>query len=248
MKVLLSPAKKLDFSKTPDLKDVNNIVFPQKTAQLQNELKKYSSQEIGNAMKLSPQLSELNYQRFQMMGSSLNEKGCAGFVFNGEVYSGLDITSLTKDDLIEAEEKLRILSGLYGILTPCTLIEPYRLEMGTKLAIGGHKNLYQFWEEDILNFIQREESEVIVNLASTEYSKAARLKQFSGKVITPVFKEFKKGDYKVVMVYAKQARGMMAHWIIKERIQNYQDLKNFNQAGYLFNEELSSEHEWVFTR
>ena len=160
----------------------------------------------------------------------------------------MDITSFTKDDLIEAEKKLRILSGLYGILTPSTLIEPYRLEMGTKLAIGGHKNLYQFWEEDILNFIQREESELIVNLASTEYSKAARLKQFSGKVITPVFKEFKKGDYKVVMVYAKQARGMMAHWIVKERIQNYQDLKNFNKAGYLFNEELSSEHEWVFTR
>ena len=248
MKVLLSPAKKLDFSKSTKIDNKKNSIFPLKTEKLKNVLKTFSVKKFGELMKLSPQLSDLNYQRFQLMGSELNEKAHAGFAFNGEVYSGLDIESFSENDLKEAEGKLRILSGLYGVLTPSTLIEPYRLEMGTKLVVEGNKNLYDFWGDDIIDFLQNEEKEVIINLASNEYNKAAKLKKFDGTVITPIFKEFKNGNYKVIMVYAKRARGMMAQWIIKNRIEKYNDVKNFTLGGYVFSEELSSEDEWVFTR
>tara|TARA_B100001094_G_scaffold326831_1_gene383741 strand:- start:615 stop:1361 length:747 start_codon:yes stop_codon:yes gene_type:complete len=248
MKVLLSPAKKLDFSKSTIIDSEKNYIFPLKTEKLKNVLKTFSVKKFGELMKLSPQLSDLNYQRFQLMGSELNEKSHAGFAFNGEVYSGLDIESFSENDLKEAEGKLRILSGLYGVLTPSTLIEPYRLEMGTKLVVEGNKNLYDFWGDDIIDFLQNEEKEVIINLASNEYNKAAKLKKFDGTVITPIFKEFKNGNYKVIMVYAKRARGMMAQWIIKNRIEKYNEVKNFTLGGYVFSEELSSEDEWVFTR
>ena len=248
MKVLLSPAKKLDFSKSTKISLERNDIFPLKTEKLKNVLKTFSVKKIGELMKLSPQLSDLNYQRFQLMGSKLNEKAHAGFAFNGEVYSGFDIESFSENDLKEAEGKLRILSGLYGVLTPSTLIEPYRLEMGTKLVVEGNKNLYDFWGDDIIDFLQNEEKEVIINLASNEYNKAAKLKKFDGTVITPIFKEFKNGNYKVIMIYAKRARGMMAQWIIKNRIEKYNDVKNFTLGGYVFSEKLSSEDEWVFTR
>lgn len=248
MKILLSPAKKLDFSKVPKIDTANECLFPQKTKKLKELLKTFSAKKIGELMKLSPQLSNLNYQRFQSMGIDLNEKSRAGFAFNGEVYSGLDIESFSEEDLDEAERKLRILSGLYGVLKPSTIIEPYRLEMGTKLVVDGSKNLYEFWGNEVLEFLEEEEEEVIINLASNEYNKVAQLKKFGGTVITPIFKEFKNGEYKVIMVYAKRARGMMAQWIIKNKIERYTDVKNFTQEGYLFNNQLSADNEWVFTR
>ena len=248
MKILLSPAKKLDFSKAPKIDAVNECVFPQKTEKLKELLKTFSPKKIGELMKLSPQLSNLNHQRFQTMGSDFNEKSRAGFAFNGEVYAGLDIESFSEEDLDEAERKLRILSGLYGVLKPSTLIEPYRLEMGTKLVVDGNKNLYEFWGNDVLEFLEKEEEEVIINLASNEYNKVAQLKKFDGAVITPIFKEFKNGEYKVIMVYTKRARGMMAQWIIKNKIERHKDVRNFTKGGYIFNEKLSLDNEWVFTR
>lgn len=248
MKILLSPAKKLDFNKSPEVSGNAEGFFPNKTERLQKHLKKQSAKKIGALMKLSPQLSDLNFQRFQMMGDAKNEKSLAGFAFNGEVYSGLDIESFSKKDLEVAEDKLRILSGLYGVLKPSSVIEPYRLEMGTKLAVGAKKNLYEFWGDDIIKFLHEEEQELIVNLASNEYNKAAKLKDFKGRVVTPNFKEFKNGDYKTIMVFAKKARGTMARWIIQNDVNEAEEIKNFTEDGYVFNEELSSENDWIFTR
>ncbi len=248
MKILLSPAKKLDFSKSPETSNAEKPFFQSKTDGLLNVLRKKSAKQIGELMKLSPQLADLNYQRFQVMGEESNEKSLAGFAFNGEVYTGLDIQSFSKEDLNKAEDKLRILSGLYGILKPSTVVEPYRLEMGTKLVVGKNKNLYEYWGDEILNFIQAEEKDLIVNLASNEYNKAAKLKQFKGRVVTPNFKEFKNGDYKTIMVFAKKARGTMAKWIIQNDIEDAESIKNFTEDGYVFNEGLSSENDWVFTR
>lgn len=248
MKILLSPAKKLDFNKSPKTTDLPLGFFPKKTERLQKQLKKQSAKKIGDLMKLSPQLSDLNYQRFQMMGEEANEKSLAGFAFNGEVYTGLDIESFSKKDLAVAEDKLRILSGLYGVLNPSSVIEPYRLEMGTKFSMGTKKNLYEFWGNDIINYLHEEEQELIVNLASNEYNKAAKLKDFKGRVVTPNFKEFKNGDYKTIMVFAKKARGTMARWIIQKDVNNAEEIKNFTEDGYVFNEKLSSENDWIFTR
>jgi len=248
MKILISPAKKLDFSKSPIINEENTCFFSKKTERLQKHLKKFSAKKIGALMKLSPQLAELNYERFQLMGSDENERSLAAFAFNGEVYSGLHITSFSDKELESAQDKLRILSGLYGILKPNTVVEPYRLEMGTKLPVGKNKNLYDFWGDDIINFLNNEEDELIVNLASNEYNKAAQLKKFKGEVVTPNFKEFKNGDYKTIMVFAKKARGTMAKWIIKNDISKLEDLKNFSEDGYLFNESLSSENDLIFTR
>ncbi len=248
MKILLSPAKKLDFSKSPIIQNEQGSVFEKKTIKLQKALKKFPVQKIGTLMKLSPQLSQLNFDRFQRMGEPTNEKSLSGYAFNGEAYSGLDITSFSERDLEEAESKLRILSGLYGVLKPSSVIEPYRLEMGTKLVLDNNKNLYEFWGDDILNFLKKEEQELIINLASNEYNKAAKLKQFNGVVITPNFKEFKNGDYKTIMVFAKKARGKMARWIIQNRVKKAEEIKNFTEDGYIFNEELSFGNDWIFTR
>lgn len=248
MKIILSPAKKLDFSKSKDKKTGSGLVFPIKTNKLIRKMKTLTLKELGDLMKLSPQLSDLNYQRYQLMGDPSNEISKAAEAFNGEVYTGLDFSSFSPKSLNSAQEKLRILSGLYGILKPDTIIEPYRLEMGTKLNIEESKNLYDFWGEDILHFLESEESETIVNLASAEYSKAAKLKQFRGAVITPHFKEFKNGEYKVIMMYAKKARGTMANWIIKNDINKANEIKNFTEDRYLYNEGLSSDQDWVFTR
>ena len=248
MKILLSPAKKLDFSKSANKEIGSELIFPNKTNKLIQKMKSLSVDEIRTLMRLSPQLSDLNYGRYQSMGKNENEVSFAANAFNGEVYSGLDFRSFSVNDLASAQDKLRILSGLYGVLKPNTIIEPYRLEMGTKLDVEGSGNLYGFWGDDILNFLENEETENIVNLASNEYSKAAKLKQYRGTVITPHFKEFKNGDFKVVMVYAKKARGMMAKWIIKNDISSSEDIKNFTEDGYVFNEGLSFGNDWVFTR
>ncbi len=248
MKIILSPAKKLDFSKSANTKNGSELIFPKKTGKLVQKMKSLSIDELGVLMKLSIELSDLNYGRYQMMGSKENESSLAADAFNGEVYSGLDFKSFSSSESKSAQEKIRILSGLYGVLKPNTIIEPYRLEMGTKLDVEGSKNLYNFWGDDILNFLLGEETETIVNLASNEYSKAAKLKQFNGTVITPHFKEFKNGDFKVIMVYAKKARGAMAKWIIKNNIHHSEEIKNYTEDGYIFNEGLSSGKDWVFTR
>ena len=211
-------------------------------------LKTKNEKQIGEMMKLSEALSSLNYERFQNFGSDKNPHKEAAFVFNGEVYAGLNAEGFTEKELTFATNSLRILSGLYGILKPGDIIQPYRLEMGTKLKFKNNKNLYDFWGDEIANFLNKEEQELIINLASNEYNKVAKLKTLDANIITPNFKEFKNGSYKTIMVYAKKARGMMARWIIQNEVNKIEILKSFNQDKYCFNEELSDGNDWIFTR
>jgi cytoplasmic iron level regulating protein YaaA (DUF328/UPF0246 family) len=205
-------------------------------------------------MSISQDLAELNFERFQNFVNP-NEDGegllPAILAFSGEVYKGFDAESLNENQSDLAQNQIRILSGLYGILKPFDLIYPYRLEMGTKFPnTKKHNNLYTFWGTKITNSIQKDlqDGEPLVNLASAEYSKVVNFKQFKNPVITPVFKEFKNGDYKMVMMYAKHARGEMARYIVCKEMDNIEKLKLFNQGGYEYSEKLSSESNWVFVR
>ncbi|MFT6715700.1 MAG: cytoplasmic iron level regulating protein YaaA (DUF328/UPF0246 family) [Saprospiraceae bacterium] len=250
--ILLSPAKKLNFDcPIPEL-NYQEPVFWEKTTLLAKTLKKLSVKKIGKLMHLSLDLSSLNHDRYQKFQIEQTKKISkpAMFVFNGEVYTGLDAQSFNKKDLAYADKHLRILSGLYGILKPLDFIQPYRLEMGTKLTVRKSKNLYQFWDEDICNEINSSltESDVIINLASNEYFKAAKEKELATRIITPTFKDFKNGEYKTVMVYAKKSRGQMAKFIVQNQISDPEKLKLYDTGGYEFNEKLSSADNWVFTR
>jgi len=253
MKVVLSPAKAIDLSKTLTTQEVSIPHFINEAEGLVKKLKKFSSKKIGGMMHLSKDLSDLNYQRYQnweKVDAISEETGQVSAIFNGEVYKGLDALSFNENELIIAQDKIRILSGLYGVLKPMDIVYPYRLEMGTKWAVTPSKtNLYKFWGTQLADFLNKENPDgVLVNLASTEYFKAIDKKTIKGRIITPSFKEFKNGDYKVVMVYAKKARGLMARYIVKNNISNPEELKSFNIDGYRFDENLSSENDWVFTR
>lgn len=253
MKVLLSPAKALDMDKEINAPSTSEPVFMEQSAALMKKLARLSPKKIGSMMHLSKDLADLNHDRFQTWEpeTSLNGKNTYAIAaFNGEVYRGFDAPSLSKDKMIEAQNTVRILSGLYGILKPLDIIYPYRLEMGTKWSVTPKTNsLYKFWGSKIADALNAEnEDGIIVNLASTEYFKAVDRKALKGTVITPTFKEFKNGDYKVIMVFAKRARGSMARYIVDHSITNPEDLKAFDTDGYRYDENLSSENDWVFTR
>lgn len=252
LKILLSPAKKLNFEQELEGFDYAEPILWKSTEKLSKELKKLSVKKIANLMDLSLDLAQLNYKRyqeFQTTQTSLISKP-AVFVFNGEVYNGLKANEFNLSDLEFAQKNLRILSGLYGLLKPLDFIQPYRLEMGTSLAVGKNKNLYEFWGSTITKVFQQDlnNEDVVVNLASNEYFKAIKSKDIKNRIVTPLFKEFKNGEYKTVMVFAKNARGTMAKWIIKNKIQNVEELQTFCENGYQFNPALSSQNEWVFAR
>ncbi len=253
MKVLLSPAKALDMDKKINAPSVSEPVFLEQSAALIKKLARFSSKKIGNMMHLSKDLSDLNHERFQTWEpeTSLNGKNTYAIAaFNGEVYRGFDAPSISKEKMIEAQNTIRILSGLYGILKPLDVIYPYRLEMGTRWPVTPKTtSLYKFWGSKIADLLNEEnEDGIIVNLASAEYFKAVDRKALKGTIITPTFKEFKNGDYKVIMVFAKRARGSMARYIVDHSITNPQNLKAFDIDGYRYDENLSSENDWVFTR
>lgn len=252
MKVLLSPAKAIDMSKRLNSSEVCTPVFMSEAESLMKKMSKFSANKIGKMMHLSTDLSQLNYDRNQNWNTETDlteETGHAIAAFNGEAYRGFDALTLDAAGLQIANDKVRILSGLYGILKPLDVIHPYRLEMGTKWEVTPtKKNLYQFWGDKISNALAEEEEEVIVNCASAEYFKAAKLKSLKARIITPVFKDLKNGDYKVIMVYAKQSRGAMARFIVDNNINDPEEIKAFDVGGYRYDENLSSENEWVFTR
>jgi len=203
-------------------------------------------------MKLSDKLATLNVNRFQHWATpfTLENARPAMYAFKGDVYTGLDAYSLKKSDVNFAQKHLRMLSGLYGVLRPLDLIQPYRLEMGIKFANQRGSNLYEFWGDLITQKINEEPvaKDVILNLASNEYFKAVKTKQLNASVITPVFKDEKNGKYKIISFYAKKARGLMAAYVIKNRIKNVDEIKKFDVAGYQFNPEQSTDKEWVFLR
>jgi cytoplasmic iron level regulating protein YaaA (DUF328/UPF0246 family) len=245
MKIIISPAKKLATDNF--INKGTSIQFLEETKYLVKELKTYTVSDLKSLMKLSDNLAQLNWQRFQDWNTK--DVGQALFMFKGDVYQGLKAETLTSIELDFAQENLRILSGLYGLLKPKDLIFPYRLEMGTKLITKTGNNLYKFWEnrlhQALLSELKNEEE--IINLASEEYSKALQINKFSNPVITPVFKDLKNGKLKVISFFAKRARGEMVNFIIKNKIKNSENLKSFSNLGYQFTEG-TKKGEFLFTR
>ena len=202
---------------------------------------------------ISQKLSDLNWKRNNDYVNNHNDKNSrpAVFAFNGDVYNGIDVKTLSEDKVYDLQKSLRILSGYYGVLKPLDLIQPYRLEMGTKLAVNGSENLYKFWSENITNSILDEMSteDLLINLASNEYFEAFDKKKFDGRIISPVFKDFKNGKLKIISFYAKKARGMMVRYIVDNSVSSYNELLGFNLGNYSYNEaETSDENFPVFTR
>ncbi len=256
MKVLLSPAKSLDYNTKIDCLDFSIPTYLKDSEILAKKMGKISPSKIAKMMTLSKDLAELNHHRYQNWESpndSYDSNRQCVFAFSGEVYKGFDAWSLSKSQLDLAQDRIRILSGLYGILKPLDLIYPYRLEMGTKWEITPKiKNLYSFWGSKIIDFLNEEmkisgESEII-NLASNEYFKAVDLKKNKNKIITPIFKDFKNGEFKMIMMYAKHARGAMARYIITNNINTSEELKLYSIDGYQFDVNQSNENEFVFVR
>ena len=245
MKIIISPAKKI--ANDNFINKGTSIQFLKETNYLVKELKNYTVSDIKSLMKLSDNLAQLNWQRFQDWNTK--DVGQALFMFKGDVYKGLKADTLTNVELDFAQENLRILSGLYGLLKPKDLIYPYRLEMGTKLITKTGNNLYKFWEnrlhQSLLSELKNEEA--IINLASEEYSRALQFSKFDNPVITPIFKDFKNGKLKVISFYAKKARGEMVNFIIKNKIKKSENLKSFSNLGYQFTEE-TEKGEFVFVR
>lgn len=255
MIALLSPAKNLDFTTAPATSICTQPLFQEESQQIINKIKKVSKKKIAELMKLSDNLASLNYERYQTWSLPLTPQNAkqAAMAFNGEVYSGLDANNWPANCYDFAQEHLRILSGLHGLLKPLDLIQPYRLEMGTSFSPKpSQKNLYQFWGKKIAHQLNSDLAQqgdnVIVNLASNEYFKAVDTKTLKANIITFQFKENKAGEYKTLMVYAKKARGSMAAFMIKNGIVQAQDLKAFDTDGYCFNPKLSTETDWTFTR
>lgn len=252
MLILVSPAKSLNFDKQNIVSDYTNPQFKKEASQLVQVLKKLKMQDLSKLMSISDKLAQLNVERFgvwQKQHEIENSKQ-AILSFTGDVYQGLQAETFSQEDFNFAQNHLRILSGLYGILRPLDLIQPYRLEMGTKLVFKDFKNLYGFWQEKITKEVNKilKEEKVLVNLASNEYFKSVQSKNIKGEIITPIFKE-KRGDiYKVISFSAKKARGLMSAFIIKNKIDNVEDIKAFSEENYSFNSELSKEKEWVFVR
>ena len=252
MKIVISPAKSLDFETKVPTTEFSEGIFLNEAEKLNGVLKKKSPKKLSQLMHISDKLGELNWQRNQdcKLPFSLDNAKQAVFAFKGDVYIGLDAYTLSLEQISQLQDKLRILSGQYGLLKPLDLMQPYRLEMGTKLKVGGKDNLYQYWDKKITNALNEElnKDEVFVNLASNEYFKAVNPKLLKVPVITPVFKDYKNGKLKIISFFAKKARGLMVRYIIDNSIEKAEDLKGFNYEGYAFDANLSSENELVFTR
>ncbi|UMB60493.1 peroxide stress protein YaaA [Lutibacter sp. A80] len=252
MKLVISPAKSLDYKSTVPTSQFTEGIFLNEAAKLNVVLKKKSPKALSELMSISPKLGELNWQRNQdwQLPFSLENARQAVYAFNGDVYSGLDAYSLPLEKLEQLQDKLRILSGQYGILKPLDLMQPYRLEMGTKLKVGSRNNLYEFWGEKVTESLnsEMEADEVFVNLASNEYFKVINTKLLKVPVITPVFKDYKGEKLKIISFYAKKARGLMVRYIIDNNIETVEGLKDFNSKGYVFDSKLSNEKELIFTR
>ena len=225
-------------------------LFPQEIKQLGKKLQSLSVAEIAKLMKISEKLAELNFKRFQELGSKQASKKAAILAYQGDVYQGLAAESLSLDDLHFADEHLLILSGLYGALRPLDAIQAYRLEMGIKLATSQHSDLYSFWHDQLNAYINQrlQQEEFLINLASEEYAKVIDYKHLKGKVINIVFKDLHKGQYKIIGLFAKKARGLMAQFIIKNRITNPSELRRFCLSGYQFIDTLSSDEQFIFHR
>lgn len=252
MKILISPAKSLNFEKELTTTTFSESQFLKQAATIQNTLKKKKPKQLSELMDISEKLAELNWQRNQEWQTpfTLENARQAVYAFDGDVYTGLDVYSLSEDKIRVLQDKVRILSGLYGLLKPLDLMQAYRLEMGTSIAIGKNKNLYEFWKSTITKALNEElqENEPLINLASNEYFSAVDIKSLKVPVITPEFKDYKDGKLKMISFFAKKARGMMVRYILDSTAETIEDLKGFNYEGYAFDANLSKGNTLVFTR
>ena len=252
MKIILSPAKSLEFETKATTSKYTQPVFLEQAQKLNGVLKKRSAKQISKLMSVSDALGQLNFQRNQdwNVPFTIENSKQAIYAFRGDVFRGFDIDSLPDNKLDQLQDKLRILSGQYGLLKPLDLMQAYRLEMGTKLKIGRKNNLYQFWDTTITDALNNElkDDEPLINLASKEYFKVIQTKILKTPMITPVFKDFKNGEYKTIMTFAKLARGYMLRYIIDHDIETVEGLKGFTTQGYGFDANMSTETELVFTR
>ncbi|MEL7487562.1 MAG: peroxide stress protein YaaA [Pseudomonadota bacterium] len=254
MLILLSPAKNLDFDPAPDAPAATKPALAKETALLAEETRKLTRAKIKSLMNISDALADLNFERFQAFKTSGRISGAkqAALAFNGDVYLGLDAKTLSAEDLAYAQDRLRILSGLYGLLRPLDAIQPYRLEMGSRLKNERGATLYDFWGDRIAREINKaaksHDDPSIVNLASKEYFGAVDQATLKFPIVTPTFKEEKDGRLRQLQFFAKRARGLMARWAIENRIETVSDLKDFNVEGYAFSRDGSDETNWLFTR
>lgn len=252
MKIVISPAKSLNFEKELPTNRFSEPKFLKEATTIQKTLKKKKPKQLMELMDISDKLAELNWQRNQDWQTPFTTENArpAVYAFDGDVYQGLDVYTLPEDKLDVLQDKLLILSGLYGLLQPLDLIQPYRLEMGTSLPIGKNKNLYEFWKKTITKQLNSElqKDELFINLASNEYFSAVDAKALKVPVITPEFKDYKDGKLKMISFFAKKARGLMVRYIIDTNAETIDDLKAFNYEGYAFDANLSSGNKLVFTR
>ncbi len=253
MKILLSPAKSLDFESKLPTDKTSQPIFLGEAEKLNAVLEKKSKKQLKDLMNISDNLAELNYQRYKDFSTPFNSINSrpAIYAFSGDVYVGLDAYSIQKNKIQLLQERVRIISGLYGILKPLDLIQPYRLEMGTDLKVYTKKNLYEYWGDKITEALNEEleKEEIVLNLASNEYFKSINTKKLKGTLISPVFKDFKNGQLKIISFFAKKARGSMARYVIQNDVNSYEKLLNFDSDGYQFSRnETKNENKPVFVR
>lgn len=254
MLLLISPAKTLDFKTPAPTAEFTQGDFLKQSKQLISELRALAPHDISQLMSISDKLGTLNFDRFAQWKTPFKPSNAkqALFAFQGDVYTGMQAENFSADDIQFAQQHLRILSGLYGLLRPLDLMQAYRLEMGTSFANSRGKNLYEFWGDSITKALNKQlaeiESRVVINLASHEYFSAVKPKLLKAEIITPIFKDKKNGQYKIISFFAKKARGIMSAYIIQNKILQPEAIKQFDIAGYSFNTPMSSERDWVFTR
>lgn len=253
MIAVISPAKSLDF-KSKAITNVYSLpAFLPESKKINELLREMKKSDLMSMMSISAKLAELNVERNLRWETPFTPENAkqAILAFDGDVYDGLNATSFSEAEFEVAQQKVRILSGLYGILKPLDLIQPYRLEMGTRLSVDGNKDLYYFWRDKITQALNREVNQtggVLINLASQEYFKAIDTEKLNGQVITPEFKDNKNGAYKIISFYAKKARGLMVRFMVENNLSDPEDLKAFDLEGYYFNSRLTKGTNWVFTR
>lgn len=249
MIIVVSPSKSMDMEPAK-VKDFTEPVFLDRSQKLISKARKFSKAELMEFMEISEKLAELNRKRFRDWKPpfTLENAKQAVLAFTGDVYDGLDANSLKKADMNYAQKNFRMLSGLYGLLKPLDLIQPYRLEMGRPLETRGAKNLYEFWKISITEELNQTKGDILVNLASNEYFKAIDKKALNKDIISPVFKDEKNGTYKIISFFAKKARGTMARYLIQNRVSTPEGILDFAEEGYSYNAELSKAAAPVFTR
>ena len=254
MLAVVSPAKKLDYESELPTKKSTQPRFLESSAELIDIMQQHNANDLKKLMHISDKIADLNVERFNQWQQPFTASNArpAMFAFKGDVYTGLDAYGFTTSDIATAQKSLRILSGLYGVLRPLDLMQAYRLEMGIKLDTARGKSLYDFWAEHVADSLNKDlknhDNKVLINLASNEYFRSVKKTSLNAEIITPQFLDWKNGQYKMISFYAKKARGMMSRFMITEKLESPEGLKDFNMASYCYDNKLSTAGAWVFTR